>query len=113
MIMFGVYGAYSTFSGKSGFLNCFFFLILTFVLLEIAALVARKFYVFIYITTLQDIFMWIIILGIGIMGERKYGDFSQKSPNFVPQIKLSHFHAKLFQRNQNQFLMEFLKIVKN
>ena len=62
--------------------------------------------------TLQDIFMWIIILGIGIMGERKYGDFSQKSPNFVPQIKLSHFHAKLFQRNQNQFLMEFLKIVK-
>ena len=45
------------------------------------------------------------------MGERKYGDFFQKSPNFVPQIKLSHFHAKLFQRNQNQFLMEFLKIV--
>ena len=51
--------------------------------------------------TLQDIFMWIIILGIGIMGERKYGDFFQESPNFVPQIKLSHFHAKLFQRNQN------------
>ena len=66
-----------------------------------------------YESTLQDIFMWIIILGIGIMGERKYGDFFQKSPNFVPQIKLSHFHAKLFQRNQNQFLMEFLKIVKN
>lgn len=40
MIMFGVYGAYSTFSGRSGFLNCFFFLILTFALLEIAALVA-------------------------------------------------------------------------
>ena len=65
------------------------------------------------LNTLQDIFMWIIILGIGIMGERKYGDFFQKSPNFVPQIKLSHFHAKLFQRNQNHFLMKFLKIVKN
>ena len=63
--------------------------------------------------TLQDIFMWIINLGIEIMGERKYGDFFQKYPNFVPQIKLSHFHAKLFQRNQNQFLMKFLKIVNN
>ena len=63
--------------------------------------------------TLQDIFIWIIILGIGIVVVRKYGDFFQKSPNFVPQIKLSCFHAKLFQRNQNQFLMEFLKIVKN
>ena len=63
--------------------------------------------------TLRDIFIWIIILGIGILVVRKYGDFFQKSPNFVPQIKLSCFHAKLFQRNQNQFLMEFLKIVKN
>ena len=64
-------------------------------------------------STLRDIFIWIIILGIGILVVRKYGDFFQKSPNFVPQIKLSCFHAKLFQRNQNQFLMEFLKIVKN
>ena len=63
--------------------------------------------------TLRDIFIWIIILGIGILVVRKYGDFFQKSPNFVPQIKLSCFHAKLFQINQNQFLMEFLKIVKN
>ena len=39
------------------------------------------------VITLQDIFMWIINLGIEIMGERKYGDFFQKSPNFVPQIK--------------------------
>ena len=77
--------------------------------LNILLLVSRT----VQLSTLQNIFMWIIIMGIEIMGERKYGDFFQKFPNFVPQIKLSHFHAKLFQRNQNQFLMKFLKIVKN
>ena len=34
-----------------------------------------------------------------------------KSPNFVPRIKLTHFHPKLFERNQTQFL-ENLIIVK-
>ena len=48
-----------------------------------------------------------IILGIEIMGERKYGDFFEKSPNFVPRIKLTHFHPKLFQRNRTKFSKKF------
>ena len=37
----------------------------------------------------------------------KYGDFFKKSPNFVPRIKLAHFHPNLFKRNQTQFLKKF------
>ena len=57
--------------------------------------------------TLRDIFTRIIILGIEIMGGRKYGDFFEKSPNFVPRIKLAHFHPKLFRRNRTQFSKKF------
>ena len=35
-----------------------------------------------YLPTLQDIFMWIIIMGIEIMGERKYGNFFSEIPKF-------------------------------
>ena len=53
--------------------------------------------------TLRDIFTRIKNLGIEIMLGQKYGDFLKKSPNFVPRIKLAHFHPNLFKRNQTQF----------
>ena len=57
--------------------------------------------------TLRDIFTRIKNLGIEIMLGQKYGDFLKKSPNFVPRIKLAHFHPNLFKRNQTQFLKKF------
>ena len=57
--------------------------------------------------------IWITNLGLKIMVGLKYRDFFQKSPNFVPKIKLPHFHVKLCQRNQNQFLIKSLKIWEN
>ena len=36
------------------------------------------------------------ILGIELMGERKYWDFLLKSPHFLPQIKLLHFYPESF-----------------
>ena len=49
-----------------------------------------------------------IIPGIIIMGERKYGDFIQKSPHFVPQIKLWYFHL-IFQKIETQYLRKLMK----
>ena len=49
-----------------------------------------------YLNTLRDIFTRIKNLGIEIMLGQKYGDFLKKSPNFVPRIKLVHFHPNLF-----------------
>ena len=46
------------------------------------------------INTLQDMFMWIIILGIGIMGERKYGDFFRN-----PQISYPKLNCLIFTLN--------------
>ena len=59
------------------------------------------------LNTLRDIFTRIKNLGIEIMLGQKYGDFFKKSPNFVPRIKLAHFHPNLFKRNQTQFLKKF------
>ena len=56
-----------------------------------------------WLRTLRDIFTRIKNLGIEIMLGQKYGDFLKKSPNFVPRIKLAHFHPNLFKRNQTQF----------
>ena len=42
-----------------------------------------------------------------MMWERKYEDFFQKPPNFVPQIKswyLGIFFVSLFYKNETQYL---------
>ena len=46
--------------------------------------------------TLGDIFTGYCEMGAKILVVRKYGDFFEKSPNFVPRIKLAHFYPKLF-----------------
>ena len=50
-----------------------------------------------------------------MMWERKYGDFFQKPPNLVPQIKLWYlgiFFISLFYKNETQYLFEKINQIK-
>ena len=44
-------------------------------------------------------------------GERIYGDFFKKPPNFVPQIKSWYFFISLFYENETQYLIKLFKSI--
>ena len=56
--------------------------------------------------------MLYIIPGMEIMGERKYGDFIQKSPNFVPQIKMWYFSSPHFSKKSKVMIFDKFNEIK-